>query len=352
VIVTYTLSSCSSDTLSFTLNAGIQAAPIISPYSCSFKCDASATVTIPNLPGVTCHWHINDTTFNNLTNVSGLCPNKNDTLIVTSPSCGSDTFYFNIPSPPFLSVVENAFNAGNLLPCPFKCTGKIQLLVSGGESQRYAFTWSNGVTGSIDSNLCPGQTYTALITDSSCFTTSHSITMPMPYLESGYASTTTFCSTVNVFAGINNGHIPISYLWSNGATTSFLHNPPSGLYSCIVSDSCFKDTVSIVVNTTLQPLTVKLDTPRMPCNAHLCLGNLNALISGGFPPYTAYWSTGFVDYTYNTISSIDSICTGDTIFITVIDACGDTAKDSIICKLKIFKNFPICSIIFIFAFII
>ncbi len=115
---------------------------------------------------------------------------------------------------------------------------------------------------------------------------------------------------------------PVSYIWSNGATTSIIQHLPAGLYAVTVMDSlaCRRDTFATITEPLPLSLTLTILHNAYPNQQ---VGILAALPSGGTPPYEFQWS--------NNAPSNDTIANlpGGTYSLTVVDANGCTASKSL-----------------------
>jgi subtilisin-like proprotein convertase family protein len=119
-------------------------------------------------------------------------------------------------------------------------TGAINMTVTGGTIP-YTFTWSNGATTEDITGLSAG-TYNATITDAT----------GCSFVYMGNVSNTTSTVTItnvainDAFCGNNNGSItlttsggvqPLTYSWSNGATSQDLNNELPGAYTLTITEA-------------------------------------------------------------------------------------------------------------------
>ncbi len=114
----------------------------------------------------------------------------------------------------------------------------------------------------------------------------------LPLAVNGTVTNVTGCygnSNGAIGISVSGGYTPLSYLWSNAATTASLSGVPAGTYSLTVTDAAFNTiTGSWTVN---QPPAVSLSA--QVTNA-TCTGSDDGMItltvSGGTPPFSYLWS--------------------------------------------------------------
>ena len=164
--------------------------------------------------------------------------------------------------------------------------GSIDVLVSGGTSP-YTYTWSNGDSVNIISNLTSGSYFLSVIDNNNCLYTDSFVVSEPTQLVNSLNPINPTCS------GFSNGSIislisgsvpPYSFLWNTGDTTQNLINITAGLYSVVINDSnncILYDTVNI---TEPNPLLSIDSTTNVSC-----FGSTNAFVSftlsGGTPGY-------------------------------------------------------------------
>ncbi len=130
--------------------------------------------------------------------------------------------------------------------------------------------------------------------------------------------------TGDINLSVTNGTNPISYLWSNGATTQDITTLIAGTYTVTVTDanSCTATQTSSVTQPT--PLNSSTSITNVTC-FNQSNGNINASFFGGTqfsspnPPYVYLWSTGA------TTEDIIGL-SGGTYSVTITDANNCTAN--------------------------
>ncbi len=181
--------------------------------------------------------------------------------------------------------------------------GDIRVFIQNG-TPPYTFSWSSGANTQDLIGVPPGD-YAVTVTDGTGASQTESASLfEIPYLGSRLNLNV---QHVNCHSG-SDGSIttsfdidthPYSYVWSNGASTSFVSNIPAGMYSFTVSDlySCEFDTI-IQVN---EPDTL---IANVNTSAATCYGSMDGMawveVTGGVPPdttpagfeYHYYWPNG------------------------------------------------------------
>jgi len=185
-------------------------------------------------------------------------------------------------------------NAGSLnCSCHDLCNGSAWVAPAGGFPP-YTVSFSNGVTGNLFQQLCPGE-YLAYITDSlGCDTAVHFFITAPSVLKVEAQITPPLChgdSTGSVQLQISGGTPPYMVQWSNGATGNALNNLAAGTYLAWISDVNDCDTTIVVQ--IVQPSAIQV-TPHLYnplCNGQ-SNGSISLWIEGATPPYTVVWNTG------------------------------------------------------------
>lgn len=195
----------------------------------------------------------------------------------------------------------------------FVCTGTFTTLDAGSGYESYE--WSNNLSSAQVDVTNPGD-YQVTVTDANGCTGSGSFTLgnwplPMPVIS----GSTTLCTGSSIVLDASPGFT--SYLWSNGADTSFTSVNQSGMVSVSVVDAngCVGDT-SVQIT--------QVDPPNFafPDSLGFCSGS-NATIDGPVGNYTYLWSDN---------SDLPSLVTNtpDTYGLTITDTNGCQGRDSVI----------------------
>jgi trimeric autotransporter adhesin len=199
-----------------------------------------------------------------------------------------------------ISVTLNNPSCGN-------DNGSITASISGGTAP-YNIQWSNGDFGPTADSLVAGQ-YVVQVTDAAGCFASQVINLNS---SNGPSVLNQFQNNVTCNGG-NNGVItvnagggtaPLSYLWSNGATTSSLFNLSAGVYDLVITDAngCVANASFNV--TEPNPVSVSFTSVDPSCGSST--GSLTASVSGGNAPFTYSWSANAGSQTTATASNLSA----------------------------------------------
>ena len=202
--------------------------------------------------------------------------------------------------------------------------GTININVSGG-SGSYSYSWSNGSTTQNVSGLSSG-TYTVTITDANGCSANTSQS-----LINDQSNCSAFCflsvssnSVVDEQCGdgsgsidiqVLNGNAPLTYSWSNGATTEDIIGLAAGTYTVTVTDvnNCVE-----IETYTINNNAGNLSIGGVLLNDENCGsgdGSIAITVSGGTTPYSFLWSNSETD------EDIDSLSAA-TYTLTITDDAG------------------------------
>ncbi|MBI4649178.1 MAG: SprB repeat-containing protein, partial [Bacteroidia bacterium] len=251
-------------------------------------------------------------------NISGLTAGVYDVTVTDAAGCYS-TGSITIIEP---AAITTAFASTNI-SCNGANDGTVTVIVTGGTSP-YAYLWSTGGTGDTESGLGAG-TYSVTITDASGCTSVDATSISEP---TAITITPTFISNATcgnsdglILISASGGLSPYAYLWSTGATTSFITDIPAGLYSVTATDAigCSANTNISVVNS--NGPTITSSSTNTMCNGS-CDGTASVNVSGGTPPYSYTWSDS------SSTSTITDLCAG-SYYVTVTDNTGCSAYNTV-----------------------
>jgi hypothetical protein len=185
--------------------------------------------------------------------------------------------------------------------------------------------WSNGQTTANISNLSPA-TYTVTVTDQNACTKQSSATVTS---ANAPVISLPVITNVSCFAGSNGaisltvtgGTAPLTYLWSNSATTKNISGLTVGTYTITVTDANSCSTSSTY--TVSEPAAISLSNvvTDVSCNGG-ANGIIDLSVAGGIAPYSYLWSNS------KTTQDINLLIAG-VYTVTVTDANSCTAQKSI-----------------------
>lgn len=202
--------------------------------------------------------------------------------------------------------------------------GMIDASISGGISP-YGYLWSNSNT-TEDLNILSSGVYTLTVTDQNLCTKVDSFTVgastqPSVVLDSAFNVTCFGQSTGSIYVHVNDANGPVTYLWSNAATTQDIVNIAAGTYTVTVTDStgCVGNKTQIIT----QPSVLTLIDTIVPARCGNANGSAGVNVTGGTSPYTYLWSNGA------STSSISGL-NGGTYTVTVTDSKLCTANRTLV----------------------
>lgn len=196
--------------------------------------------------------------------------------------------------------------------------GSVDIAVTGGSGQ-LIFNWSTSANTQNIVNLSPG-VYTVTVTDlaSGCTSTAASTIQTLSDIDLTGVSTISSCvGAIDVTA--TGSALPLTFLWSNGATTEDLSGLAGGTYTVSVSDvnGCLK-----IREFEIALLTLIFTTSSIPPSSPVAY--ISVIASGGTSPYNYNW--GHIPGT-NDPPTIGEDCFA-TYTITVTDATGCSVTDN------------------------
>ena len=194
--------------------------------------------------------------------------------------------------------------------------GSLTATASGGTPQ-YSYKWSNGSTTPSISGLTSG-TYTVTVTDSNGCTkmTSQAISAPNSPVVT-ITSTNVSCnggSNGSATASATGGTAPYTYNWGSGRITATIANLSAGTYTVTVTDAGGCSSTQSVTITEPNALVINTIITNATCQP---VGSVEAVVTGGTPPYTYLWSNGA------TTAKITNLV-GGNYTVTVTDSKGCT----------------------------
>ncbi|MBI5541249.1 MAG: T9SS type A sorting domain-containing protein [Bacteroidia bacterium] len=154
------------------------------------------------------------------------------------------------------------------LTCFGQCNGAISVNATGGVAP-YSYLWGNGMGNSTSlSNLCAGTYWLSVVDNSGCKEILN-ITITQPnQMASNLTTVNTNCNATGSANVSVSGNYPMTYLWSNGSTTTSATGLSAGTYSITITDA--------VQCTYVENFTITNTTVTFP-SAPICMVTVDSL---------------------------------------------------------------------------
>jgi hypothetical protein len=202
-------------------------------------------------------------------------------------------------------------------------TGTASVSISGGSSP-YTTHWSTGSNLSNISDLAAGQYVVTVVDNNNCMATSYAMVNSTGVSQTGI---TTFINCYGASTGGVNiipsgGTAPLTYAWSNGATTQNITNVPAGPYELMITDAagCVSSMTYMVEQS--QPFSLDAQTINLSSCA-MSNGSITMTVTGGNTPYVYSWKN-INNLTVGTNSNSISNIPAGVYTCTITDANGCT----------------------------
>jgi len=244
----------------------------------------------------------NNETYANVSISSGICANI---LSVEKTTCGLDNGVVTISaSTPLSTVLYSLYDTNNSLVQ--SSTTSYEYITLQGLSAGTYYAIANDAGG------CTGKSETFIVEDSNSF-------------DFGFYNvpnaTCTYSPSGKLYVTGLTGTPPYKYIWSNGSEENYITGLTSGQYSVDVTDSLGCSLIKSTTVETVGVVTIGIITANPPS----CLsndGSLSIQITGGTPPYYYSASTGYVEISYASGFTLNSIGAGPyTINVTDAGFC-------------------------------
>lgn len=195
-----------------------------------------------------------------------------------------------------------------------------------GGTMPYSYNWSNGGTTATITNLAPGS-YTVSLSDANGCTAVQTVTVNAfgCSLSASITSTNATCNGANDgTAGVlySGAAEPVTFSWSNGATTQNVTGLQTGEYTVSVVDANNCPAI-LNANITEPQLLTANATAVGETSTGANDGAAAAIPTGGTSPYSYLWSTGATTF------GIIGLAPG-TYTVVVTDSKGCTAAQSVV----------------------
>lgn len=208
------------------------------------------------------------------------------TVIITDENgCqATETFFISGGNPMALSVATTA----NYCPGTNEATATVAIT---GGTKPLNISWSTGATTSTITDLYAG-TYTVTVVDSNgCSKVAKAvITDPAPVVITFFKKEIS-CSGGNdgaLYTKVSGGTSPYTYLWTTGATTTYITGLTAGIYGVSVTDAKGCETTSKTQLTAPPAFSASLATSSTKCTGT----DIDLTVTGGVAPYSFLWSNG------------------------------------------------------------
>ncbi|WP_410005922.1 gliding motility-associated C-terminal domain-containing protein [Aequorivita nionensis] len=297
--------------------------------------DGTATVTITGggVAPITYLWSNGATT----ATITGLSAGTYSVTATDANGCTATASYTVAAAAPF-----TASATGTDVACASDGNqsndGTATVTITGGGVAPITYLWSNGATTATITGLSAG-TYSVTATDANgcTATASYTVAAAAPFTASA-TGTDVGCyddndgtATVTITGG---GVAPITYLWSNGATTATITGLSAGTYSVTVTDAngCTA-TAEVIISQPSAALSQASEVVNVDCYGNQT-GEIDLTVFGGTPGYTFLWSNGAVT------EDITGLAAGDYT-VTITDANGCILVETITVGQPLEVNAPI-----------
>lgn len=190
---------------------------------------------------------------------------------------------------PFLTEAQLSVNISGISPtCNGYTNGSVTANVTGGVSP-YTYSWNTGANSNSIQSIGAGN-YSVVVTDNTGAQANASFTLTQPSAVSVSIATGNPCTNAgNATATASGGNGGYSYLWDTGANTASVSGLSSGLHCVTVTDNNGCQAVSCAV--IAGALDLDLLVQGLAC-FNFCDASVEAIVTGGAPPYTYLWSNG------------------------------------------------------------
>ena len=289
---------------------------------CNGVCDGSADLTTTGGTGaLTYLWDDPATTTSE--DVAGLCDGTFNVIVTDANGCtATDIVTVTEPTAIILTTSGTDANCG-------QADGEVCVVAVGGTGA-YTYAWNDvgAQTTACASNIVAG-TYNVTVTDAQGCSQIASVTI------NDLAGPTATASVVIDASGFGlcdaevtvapvGGSGTYTYLWDDPSaqTTQNATGLCAGTYCVMVTDAV-TGCVTTACVTVVEPgaIILTITTVDIQCNG-VCIGETDATVTGGVPPYIYSWSSGA------TAEDLTGLCAG-SYTLTVVDANGVSTSQTI-----------------------
>jgi hypothetical protein len=178
----------------------------------------------------------------------------------------------------------------------------------GGCASPYSFSQLNQAVSAINENYVDGTT------------TGNYLICPMQVIGVTAPNKCFGGNEGSIVLTVTGGVAPISYKWSNGATTKDIFNLFAGNYTVTVKDAANQQVIkSFAITQPASAISVIEDVKQLSCESaydnSICDGEIHISVSGGVGPYQIVWSNELSGF------DLEYLCEGEYNY-TITDALG------------------------------
>ncbi|MBL7932170.1 MAG: gliding motility-associated C-terminal domain-containing protein, partial [Bacteroidia bacterium] len=318
VVISDALSCSQSNTVIVNNSNGITGETFnVTEIPCSGQCVGGISVTaVGGTAPIAYNWLM--TPANTTSVANNLCPGTYFIQMTDAQGCvrtasmGINPLVTLTVSP---FVQQPSCNASN---------GSLQIVIAGG-TPSYSIVWNPPATNTTALTGLNTGIYSYTVTESGTHSCSVSNTVVISNANGPISSATQ--TNVNCFGGDNGAvsvsatspSMPLTYLWSTGATNSFVTNLGGSILTLTITDAALCKTIQSFTITQGAEMFLGFSNVNNPTCFGDCNGVITLLPSGGTLPYSYNWSSSV------TTNPATSLCDG-TYTAEVIDALGCTIK--------------------------
>ena len=260
--------------------------------------------------------------------ITGLAPNTYAVTITDANGCSVIASGIVNAFVPDCSDLDLIIANADGPTCFGDCDGFVDVDVAGG-TMPYIYDWSDDTYDGIEDpmTLCAG-VYTIVVTDANGCTEMQSVTLGEgePPIDVQTTLTEPLCNgdcNGSIDLSVSGAMTPVTFNWSNGATTEDLFGLCAGEYTVTVTYA-FGGCTAVEVVTLAEPSTLIVSTSMTPLSAAGANdGTATASPFGGTPNYTYNWSNN------GNTPTITNLAPG-TYTVTVTDMNGCTNEETVV----------------------
>lgn len=190
---------------------------------------------------------------------------------------------------PMMAGAQVSVSISGISPtCNGYTNGSVSTTVTGGTAP-YTYLWNNGANSSLLQSISAGN-YSVTVTDATGTQANASFNLTQPNAVTVSIVTAPPCTGGNnATANVTGGTGGYTYLWDTGATTASVSGLSAGLHCVTVTDG--NGCQAVKCATIIAPMSINIIAQGLAC-FNYCDASLEAIVTGGTPPYSYNWSNG------------------------------------------------------------